>query len=875
MVNEHDGELNQQLRKDIQEAKFQSVLDWWEAIEADYGHEGRRWLGRNDRFYLLCVLLHRPDAYHPWLYARTREVESNPDGYLDLWAREHYKGEPLDQPIATPSGWTTFGELNIGSWVFGADGQPCQVIAMTEVFQDPNCYEVEFDDGAKCRVSSNHLWTVERKTRKRLGRGRMYRESVTVHTKDMAELRHLQDNRLAVRINDPIQMPDALLPIEPYTLGAWLGDGACAAGSITGADDEVFERISAEGYKLSHNITPDENARRHTVYGLSVLLRGVDILGNKHIPIWYQRGSVSQRLELLRGLMDTDGHCNTRGTATFVNKNERLANDVYELCTGLGLKPTIRRYDVDHGAFWQISFQAYQEFNPFHIKRKADRAKTGERRARRFIVAVRKIDTIPMRCIQVDRKDGLYLTGKEMVTTHNSTVITFAGSIQEILIDPEITIGVFSHTKAIARKFVQQVKYELESNEELQQLYPDVLYPNPHKQAPKWSLDAGLIVRRKTNPKEATLEGHGLVDGMPTGAHFRLRIYDDVVTPASVTTPEQISKTTEAWSLSDNLGAVTTLPDGNEVMRRWHVGTRYSFADTYQHIIDKEILKQRIYAATDDGTIHGTPVFLSQAIWDHKLKTQTESTIACQQLQNPIAGSQAMFKKEHLRFMEVRPKFLNVYIMVDPASSKKKGSDRTAMAVVGVDPQMNKWLLDGYCHKMNLAERWEALRGLRKRWMNVPGVQRVEVGYEKYGMQSDIEHFNEKMQIERDVFDIKELNWTKEGNQSKTDRVQRLYPDFRNGKFFLPRILKEESPSQIKCRAAGEIYRIYLPTRRRDEAANVYTLNKRFLDEYLTFPFSKKDDMIDCVSRIYDMEIVPPVVIDMRQLDPVEYVDGV
>lgn len=449
---------------------------------------------------------------------------------------------------------------------------------------------------------------------------------------------------------------------------------------------------------------------------------------------------------------------------------------------------------------------------------------------------------------------------------YKSTIITYSGIIQEILIDPEITIAVFSHTKSVARAFVQQVKYELESNTELKRLYPDTLWDNPQKQADRWSLDGGIVVKRKSNPKEGTLEGHGLVDGMPTGMHYRLRVYDDVVTPASVTTPDQIKKTTESWSLSDNLGAVTKLDNGREVMRRWHIGTRYSFADTYQHIIDKKILKLRVYPATDDGTMHGNPVFLSQDIWQHKLNTQLESDIACQQLQNPVAGSQAMFKKEFLRFLDIRPTTLNVYIMVDPASSKKKGSDRTAMAVIGMDANRNKYLLDGYCHRMNLRERWEAMYLLRKRWMNMFGVQSVHVGYEKYGMQSDIEYFDEQMTVIKESFEIKELNWVRDGEQSKPDRIQRLYPDMKLGKFFLPAVLDKETEAQRKVLAAGEPYRIFAPVKRKDERGNMYMLNKIFLEEYLVYPFASHDDFLDAVSRMYDMEMVPPTIINQRDL---------
>lgn len=458
---------------------------------------------------------------------------------------------------------------------------------------------------------------------------------------------------------------------------------------------------------------------------------------------------------------------------------------------------------------------------------------------------------------------------------YKSTIITFAGVIQEILLDPEITIGIFSHTKPVAKKFMLQIKQELEQNDDLKTLYPDVLYREPSRESPRWSEEKGLVVRRKNNPKEATIEAHGLVDGMPTGAHFRLRVYDDVVTKESVSTPEQVFKTTEAWSLSDNLGAVTVLPSGQEVMRAWHIGTRYSFADTYQHILDEQILTPRIRAATHDGTITGNPVFLSPEIWQHKLKTQLESTLACQQLQNPVAGSQAMFKREHLRFADIRPRTLNVYIMCDPASSKKKGSDRTAMPVVGIDATGNRYLLDGFCHKMNLRERWENLRNLRRRWIGMLGVQGVFVGYEKYGMQSDIEYFTERMEIEGDGFEITELNWTSDGANSKVDRIQRLYPDFSLGKFFLPAVLESESKAQRRMRQQGAPDRIYQPIRKRNDQMQIYSLSKVFIEEYLVYPFAPHDDLLDATSRLYDMDPRAPIIVNEKQLEPEVYADGI
>jgi phage terminase large subunit-like protein len=453
---------------------------------------------------------------------------------------------------------------------------------------------------------------------------------------------------------------------------------------------------------------------------------------------------------------------------------------------------------------------------------------------------------------------------------YKSTLGTFAGIIQEVLRNPEITIGVFSHTAPVAKKFMDQVKRELETNERLKLLFPDILWQNPHRDAPLWSVEKGIIVRRATNAKEATIEAHGLVDSQPIGAHFNLLVYDDVVTPASVTTPEQVLKTTEMWELSDNLGA----RDESGLMRKWHFGTRYSFADTYQSIIDRKILKVRLYPATKEGTIEGEPVFLTREAWAKKKQTQSAPILAAQMLQNPAAGTQAMFNKDWLRFSDVRPSTLVVAIMVDPASSRKKGSDSTVMHVWGMDVGRNRYLLDGYHHKMGLKERWIKLRDLYTRWSAAPGVQLVKVGYEKYGMQSDIEYFNEMMEIEKRSFPIIELAWPREGPGSKIDRIQRLEPDFRNGRILLAAVAEKETRNQQTLRERGEVHRIYAPTRRVDELNRMYSLNQRLLQEYLVYPFAAHDDGLDCASRWDDMDMHPPILIDDRALEPESFADG-
>ena len=477
---------------------------------------------------------------------------------------------------------------------------------------------------------------------------------------------------------------------------------------------------------------------------------------------------------------------------------------------------------------------------------------------------------------------------------YKSTIITFAGVIQEILCDPDLTVAIFSHTRPIAKAFLVQIKRELESNEYLKDLFPDVLWRAPAREAPKWSENEGIVVRRASNPKEASVEAHGLVDGQPTSRHYGLLVYDDVVTVESVGSPEQIKKTTDRWELSDNLGRA-------EGVRKWHCGTRYHFGDTYGIILERGVLKPRIHPATDDGTLDGRPVLLSPARWE-EIKSAQRSTVSAQMLLDPRAGNVAVFRAEWLKGYEVRPAALNVYILCDPSKGSGARSDRTAIAVIGIDVAGNKYLLDGVRHRMKLSERYDFLKRLYGRWSGEPGVQSCRVGYERYGAMVDLEVIAEYQQRDRAFFLIEELNFPRDGSaHAKPDRVERLEPDLRAGKFLLPAVVyhpdfggpdgkatwrvwteddaaKAEPGSheaslkpgniiyrpllgptrqQRRLEGLGERYRIVDPVRHLDEDRNVYDLTRAFIEEALFFPFAPHDDLIDACARIYDMQPTP------------------
>lgn len=279
---------------------------------------------------------------------------------------------------------------------------------------------------------------------------------------------------------------------------------------------------------------------------------------------------------------------------------------------------------------------------------------------------------------------------------YKSTIITYAKTIQDILAshgdDPlpeyngiELTFGLFSHTRPVAKGFLRQIKRELEANEFLIDLFPDVLYPDPRKSAPKWSEDDGLVVVRKSNPKESTIEAWGLVDGQPTSKHFWRMVFDDIVSLDSVRSGDMIRKTTESLEMAYNLGT-----DGG---RKRFVGTIYDDADTWSVILDRGTATKRIYPCTHNGKADGIPVFMSEEKLREKVRDMGPYVFSCQMLLDPIPADNAFFKRDYFIVEDSAPKTMNVYGCSDYAVTEGDG-DYTEHGVFGIDHEGRPWIID-------------------------------------------------------------------------------------------------------------------------------------------------------------------------------------
>ncbi|WP_312884541.1 replicative DNA helicase [Nocardia barduliensis] len=334
------------------------------------------------------------------------------------------KALALDTPLPTPTGWTTMGEVRVGDELLDADGLPTRVVAATEVMTGRPCYEVEFSDGAVLVADEQHQWRTETRASRRSRRARAeVRTTVEIAKTLRSDTADRKPNH-SVTNTGPLQLLPRTLPVPPYTLGAWLGGGTSAAAQLTCADPEIIARIEAEGIVAA----PSRSAPPRYQLGLP---EDEPIAAREHIPTDYLRASEQQRRALLAGLLDTDGTVTHEGSVQFSVTNARLAEDVRELIVSLGYHCHVSTERVagrseESSTAYTVTFATDDVVFGLHRKAILHKERRASRSAvrsdSRFIVDVRRIDSVPVRCVEVDNSDHLYLAGRSMIPTHNSTL---------------------------------------------------------------------------------------------------------------------------------------------------------------------------------------------------------------------------------------------------------------------------------------------------------------------------------------------------------------------------------------------------------------------------------------------------------------------
>lgn len=354
------------------------------------------------------------------------------------------KALALETKLPTPEGWTEMGDVDVGDYLIDAEGMPTRVVAVSEVMTDRVCYAVRFIDGTIITADADHLWVTETRSSRRAStppggyifkrhsklsrdqRWKSKKESLvtTAMIADTLTTGMPKRSNHTIKNCRPWQLKERDLPIDPYVLGAWLGDGHSSSARITSKDEEVVRNISNAGQRIVKNTTLLE----YGLPGLQKRLRSLGVFKNKHIPREYLRASELQRRALLSGLLDTDGTVTKSGHPQFCSTNISIAKGFTELLSTLGYRFGVSEKKVkgrhDHSSIAYIITFAPNDV-VFKLTRKAVRQSISRqpRAHRRPITEVKNVASVPVRCVQVDSPSGLFLASRSCIPTHNSALM--------------------------------------------------------------------------------------------------------------------------------------------------------------------------------------------------------------------------------------------------------------------------------------------------------------------------------------------------------------------------------------------------------------------------------------------------------------------
>lgn len=366
------------------------------------------------------------------------------------------KAQPLYSKILTPEGWKTMGEMTVGQKVVsGLDGEECKVTAIyPQGLKD--IYEITFSDGSKTRACLDHLWLAKVDIRKK-----RKSEVRVINTQEIIDHLGASKGNIRVPLIDPIVCEDVYLPIHPYLLGVLIGDGGLTNSvSLSTADIEIVDRVNSI-INPEYTLVKRTAGSRHTYdYGLvknngysdpqeCVIKKSnkykdymveLGLHGHKSefkfIPELYKKGSIKQRLDLIRGLMDTDGTACKHGGSVFYTSSERLAKDFQEVAWSIGAKCSLNNKQTYYtykgkklkglpSYVLNISYKYPKEL--FTLERKRDRVseKHDMDQITRVIKKVELVGTDYAQCISIDHPSHTYVTD-DYIVTHNTYI---AGSL--------------------------------------------------------------------------------------------------------------------------------------------------------------------------------------------------------------------------------------------------------------------------------------------------------------------------------------------------------------------------------------------------------------------------------------------------------------
>ena len=403
-----------------------------------------------------------------------------------------------------------------------------------------------------------------------------------------------------------------------------------------------------------------------------------------------------------------------------------------------------------------------------------------------------------------------------------TSLITEAHTVFLILNNPNIRVLIVANTLDIAKKVLINIKSHFMFNDDFRYFFPEFC-PKPSKEGKiEFGTTEYFTVPSRTRAlKEPTCMCAGVGTNL-TGLHFDYMKIDDLVTKDSVSNETQIIASKDYYS------SLRQLFDNPTIPREDVIGTPYHFNDLYGELrVHKEFEKSFVKAATD-------MTFSERAFPERFSRKGLEDILndpnigpyqfSSQYMLNPINPADAKFREEWWKEYDKAPEGLAEYICCDPASTQKKKSDYTVIQRWGVDKDGNHYLLEGVRDKMNVFHRIDTIVEMAKRSPNLKGVKYEALG----GRHGDLEQLKLRFIKERLHLEPEE---TKSTAAAKVDRIeQRLVGQWHAGIISLPHTLP---------------FRSYYD-------GKTYDFVKEYKLEFLQFPFSLHDDILDCHSQMFD-----------------------
>lgn len=609
--------------------------------------------------------------------------------------------------VLTTNGWKKHGDLVEGDCVFSNLGNPIKVLK--KGIRTKCDAVVSFSDGSKITCHLDHEWTVYNRKKRRIE---------TVETRALLQIDFEKEKRCIYQLPkiSALEFEEKELALDPYVLGLWLGDGNSKAArfSYQRSDHDYIKKIISLGFKVSAENIHKKTGVVTTAFGggpnragpMTKAIKFIGVFKNKHIPEIYKRSSITQRLKLLAGLIDSDGHVDQKSRVRIVTARKILADDIFDIASSLGWHPYITQQAPclsssgiqGRKIIYTVGFQPDREI-PVALERK--KIKRFSVRRKIGITKVEKIETKKYgHCIQVDSNDGIYLVGRKLIPTHNSQLLSIWTSTWFLDLFPEKRIIIASYGDRLAKHFGRAVRNNLSLIEK-----------------------ESLSKDSKAASEFRTKEGGGLitagVGGAITGHGMDLGLIDDPIRNMEDAQSSTIRENQVEWF---NSTFYTRLEPGGTIiviLTRWHEDDLAGYlikehADNWEYINLPAIAEENDLLERSPGTALCPSRFDENALAVIKAGVGTRVWNALYQGRpSPMEGT--MWKRAMWKRWEKLPETFDSLLQSWDTNVVEDGSSYCVGQIWG-RVGANKYLIDQIRGKWGFSQLLEVFKSFSEKW---------------------------------------------------------------------------------------------------------------------------------------------------------------